>query len=42
MESVTIITIQELAKLLECPVCYSNIEMESTMDIMDVMIVSQY
>ena len=35
MESVTIITIQELAKLLECPVCYSNIEMESTIQCMN-------
>ena len=30
MESVTIIIIQELAQLLECPVCYQNIEMKST------------
>ena len=30
MESENIITIQELAKLLECPVCYTNIEREST------------
>ena len=35
MESVTIITIQELAKLLECPVCYTNIEMESTIQCMN-------
>ena len=30
MESETIIIIQELVQLLECPVCYQNIEMEST------------
>ena len=35
MESESIITIQELAKLLECPVCYTNIEMESTVQCMN-------
>ena len=30
METITITTIQKLAELLECPVCYQSIEMEST------------